>query len=71
MKGSVPADPGAPDSDAGRGMLRVPFGKLFEKGLALATGQCNVKAYNRHLRDLIVAGVAKPSFVVVRPALCR
>lgn len=34
------------------------------QGLSLATGQCNVKAYNRYLRDLIIAGKAKPSFVV-------
>jgi threonine dehydrogenase-like Zn-dependent dehydrogenase len=27
-------------------------------------GQCNVKAYNRRLRDLIEAGRAKPSFIV-------
>ena len=39
-------------------------GKLFEKGLSLGTGQCNVKAYNRYLRDLIISGRAKPSFVV-------
>lgn len=42
----------------------ISFGKLFEKGLSLGTGQCNVKAYNRYLRDLIIAGKAKPSFVV-------
>lgn len=37
---------------------------LFEQGLHLGTGQCNVKAYNRYLRDLIISGRAKPSFVV-------
>lgn len=36
----------------------------FLQGLSLATGQCNVKAYNRYLRDMIVAGRAKPSFVI-------
>ena len=30
----------------------------------MGTGQCNVKRYNRALRDLIVAGRPKPSFVV-------
>ena len=30
----------------------------------MGTGQCNVKAYNRQLRDLIAAGKAKPSFIV-------
>ncbi|PWN98427.1 glutathione-independent formaldehyde dehydrogenase [Tilletiopsis washingtonensis] len=60
----VPSDPGAPDSESALGMLSLPFGKLFEKGLSIATGQCNVKSYNRQLRDLITSGVAKPSFVV-------
>jgi glutathione-independent formaldehyde dehydrogenase len=45
-------------------MLGIAFGKLFEKGLRLGTGQCNVKRYNRQLRDMIIAGRAKPSFVV-------
>jgi len=60
----VPKDPGAPDASAAKGYISFPFGKLFEKGLSVGTGQCNVKAYNRYLRDLIIAGVAKPSFVV-------
>jgi len=60
----VPSDPGAPDSAAAKGYISFPFGKLFEKGLSIGTGQCNVKAYNRYLRDLIIAGRAKPSFVV-------
>ena len=60
----VPSDPGAPDQDSAKGMMKLSFGKLFEKGLKLGTGQCNVKKYNRYLRDLIVAGKADPSFVV-------
>jgi len=60
----LPADPGAPDEAAKQGMLLVAVGKLFEKGLRLGTGQCNVKRYNRQLRDLIITGRAKPSFVV-------
>ncbi|KAG7446697.1 GroES-like protein [Guyanagaster necrorhizus] len=60
----VPTDPGAPDSAAAKGYISFPFGKLFEKGLTIGTGQCNVKSYNRYLRDLIIAGRAKPSFVV-------
>ncbi|KAK0476862.1 hypothetical protein IW261DRAFT_1339249 [Armillaria novae-zelandiae] len=60
----VPTDPGAPDSAAAKGYISFPFGKLFEKGLTVGTGQCNVKSYNRYLRDLIMAGRAKPSFVV-------
>lgn len=52
------------DKASGEGIISLPFGKLFEKGLSLATGQCNVKSYNRQLRDLIINGRAKPSFVV-------
>eukprot|EP00871_Galdieria_phlegrea_P005070 jgi/Galph1/5564/GphlegSOOS_G4248.1 len=60
----VPSDPGAPDAAAKKGNLMFPFGKFFEKGLSMGTGQCNVKKYNRYLRDLIICGRAKPSFVV-------
>jgi glutathione-independent formaldehyde dehydrogenase len=60
----VPADPGAPNEEAKRGMLLVSIGKFFEKGLRMGVGQCNVKRYNRQLRDLIITGRAAPSFVV-------
>jgi glutathione-independent formaldehyde dehydrogenase len=60
----VPSDPGGPDEQAKQGMLMVSIGRMFEKGLRMGTGQCNVKRYNRHLRDLIIAGRAQPSFVV-------
>jgi glutathione-independent formaldehyde dehydrogenase len=45
-------------------MLLVSIGTFFEKVLRMGVGQCNVKRYNRQLRDLIIAGRAKPSFVV-------
>jgi glutathione-independent formaldehyde dehydrogenase len=60
----VPEDPGAPDEAAAEGRLGIDFGKLFEKGLRLGTGQCNVKKYNRRLRDMIIEGRADPSFLV-------
>ncbi|MYS23063.1 glutathione-independent formaldehyde dehydrogenase [Streptomyces sp. DvalAA-14] len=60
----VPSDPGAPNENARHGQLLVSIGKLFEKGQRVGTGQANVKKYNRQLRDLIIAGRAKPSFVV-------
>ncbi|WP_405583684.1 glutathione-independent formaldehyde dehydrogenase [Streptomyces sp. NBC_01190] len=60
----VPSDPGAPNEAASHGQLLFSIGKFFEKGLRMGTGQCNVKKYNRQLRDLIIAGRAKPSFVV-------
>ena len=60
----VPSDPGGVNEGAKKGALSINFGKLFEKGLKLGTGQCNVKQYNAQLRDLIIAGKAEPSFVV-------
>jgi alcohol dehydrogenase/glutathione-independent formaldehyde dehydrogenase len=60
----VPEDPGAPDEMAAQGRLGIDFGLLFEKGQRLGTGQCNVKQYNKRLRDLIVQGRADPSWVV-------
>ncbi|MBI50839.1 MAG: aldehyde dehydrogenase [Chloroflexi bacterium] len=60
----VPSDPGGVDESAKKGSLLLSFGRLFEKGLRLGTGQCNVKKYNAYLRDLIIAGKASPSFVV-------
>ncbi|MCZ6538640.1 MAG: glutathione-independent formaldehyde dehydrogenase [Chloroflexi bacterium] len=60
----VPSDPGGVSDAAKRGALSINFGKLFEKGLRLATGQCNVKRYNGRLRDLIISGRASPDFVV-------
>lgn len=43
----VPADPGAPDEQAGKGQILISFGKLFEKGLSLGTGQVS-----SHARDV-------------------
>jgi len=60
----VPSDPGGPDEAAKHGQLLVSIGKMFEKGQRMGTGQCNVKQYNRQLRDMITAGRARPSFVV-------
>ncbi|TDC73580.1 glutathione-independent formaldehyde dehydrogenase [Streptomyces hainanensis] len=60
----VPSDPGGPSESARHGELLFTMGRFFEKGLRMATGQANVKAYNRQLRDLIIARRATPSFVV-------
>ena len=59
-----PQDPGGVDEDAKKGKLTIPLGNAWEKGLSVEMGQCPVKRYNVYLRDLIVAGVAKPSFLV-------
>jgi glutathione-independent formaldehyde dehydrogenase len=60
----VPQDPNSPDSLGRDGKLAFDMGTFFQKGLSMGSGQCNVKAYNRQLRDLIAAGKAEPSFVV-------
>jgi glutathione-independent formaldehyde dehydrogenase len=60
----TPRDPGAIDEIAKHGGMVFDFGEFWAKGLAMGTGQCNVKAYNRYLRDLIADGRAKPSFVI-------
>lgn len=58
------SDPGAPDENAARGRLLFDVGKFFEKGLKMGTGQADVRMYSEFLRDLIIAGQARPSFVV-------
>jgi|SRR5690625_4419475 len=60
----VPSDPGAPDEHSAKGELLFRIGRFFEKGQSMATGQADVKKYAHKLRDLIIAGRAKPSFVV-------
>jgi glutathione-independent formaldehyde dehydrogenase len=60
----VTADPGSSDELARRGELVIDYGEFWWRGQAMGTGQCNVKAYNRHLRDLIADERARPSFVV-------
>lgn len=60
----VPQDPGAANEDAKQGRVAFDYGTAFEKGLSIASGQCTVKRYNRELRDLIIHGRARPSFIV-------
>ena len=59
-------DPGASNSQEKKGNLQLPWGALWDKGLSVGTGQCPVKRYNEFLRDLIIAGRAKPSSVVTQ-----
>jgi glutathione-independent formaldehyde dehydrogenase len=42
----------------------LPLGMLWNKGIGVEMGQAPVKRYNVYLRDLVVAGVAKPSFFI-------
>ena len=60
----IPKDPGAEDKMAQKGEMAFDFGNFWFKGQKMATGQANVKAYNRKLRELIFVGKAKPSIIV-------
>ena len=60
----LPADPLAKDKLAKEGKLAFDFGQFWVKGQKVATGQANVKAYNRKLCNLIEVGKAKPSWIV-------
>jgi glutathione-independent formaldehyde dehydrogenase len=60
----MPKDPGAADKLSKQGRISFDYGTFWMKGQRIGTGQANVKAYNRQLRDLIHAGRAAPSFIV-------
>src|ERR1700751_5086189 len=45
--------PGAPDPMSKQGEIVFDWGRLWFKGQHIGTGPCNVKDYNRNLRDLI------------------
>lgn len=47
-----------------KGHMDFDFGNFWMKGQRIATGQANVKSYNRQLCSLITTGKAKPSFIV-------
>jgi glutathione-independent formaldehyde dehydrogenase len=58
------ADPLAEDEKKKQGILEVPLGDFWNKGITIGMGQCPVRKYDHMLRDLIIAGKAKPSFIV-------
>ncbi len=60
----LPQDPGARTDAQKHGRFELPWGELWEKGITVGQGQCPVKRYNVRLRDLIISGRARPSFVV-------
>ena len=53
-----------PESAAKQGEYQLPWGAIWQKGLQIGTGQTPVKQYNTYLRDVIIAGQAKPSIIV-------
>jgi glutathione-independent formaldehyde dehydrogenase len=60
----VPRDPGGQDPLERQGEVVFDMGPFWFRGQHMGTGQANVKAYNRELRDLIHQGKARPSFIV-------
>jgi threonine dehydrogenase-like Zn-dependent dehydrogenase len=60
----IPQDPGSPDPLYKKGEVAFDYGMFWFRGQSMGSGQCNVKAYNRQLLDLIVNDIAHPSFVV-------
>ncbi|HZW80019.1 MAG TPA: glutathione-independent formaldehyde dehydrogenase [Candidatus Deferrimicrobiaceae bacterium] len=60
----LPKDPGGPNALEKQGQIAFDNGLFWFKGQKIGTGQANVKAYNRYLRNLIHTGRAKPSFIV-------
>ncbi|AXI76514.1 glutathione-independent formaldehyde dehydrogenase [Peterkaempfera bronchialis] len=60
----VPQDPHSPDQLYRQGEVAFDYGLFWFKGQSVGNGQCNVKAYNRRLRNLVHSGKAKPSWIV-------
>jgi threonine dehydrogenase-like Zn-dependent dehydrogenase len=60
----VPKDPKSKDPLQNEGHMDFDFGNFWMKGQRIATGQANVKSYNRQLCTLISAGKAKPSLII-------
>ncbi len=59
-----PEDPGGPTPEARQGIVPIPLGKIWNKGLSIGTGQTPVKHISLMLRDLIIAGRATPGTIV-------
>jgi glutathione-independent formaldehyde dehydrogenase len=60
----VGRDPEAAEKLGKRGHMDVPWATLFRKGIKVGFGRTDDERYNVHLRNMIVSGRAKPSFVV-------
>lgn len=62
----LPVDAKPADPLAAQGDIAAPWGELFRKDITIGMGRDHDKRYNARLRDLIIAGRAKPSFVVTQ-----
>lgn len=57
-------DPKARNEMERYGHLNLPWAKIWNKGITLGMGQTPVKQFHVLLRNMIVADVAKPSFII-------
>jgi threonine dehydrogenase-like Zn-dependent dehydrogenase len=60
----VPKDPKSKEDLQKEGHMDFDFGHFWMKGQRIATGQANVKSYDRQLCTLISVGKAKPSLII-------
>lgn len=60
----IPKDPKSKEPLQQEGLMAFDFGNFWMKGQSIATGQANVKSYNRQLASLISVGKAIPSQIV-------
>lgn len=60
----MPEDPGAPNEDLKNGIMKIPFGMYWSKGITIGMGQAPVKRYNEMLRDMIISGKAHPGMII-------
>jgi glutathione-independent formaldehyde dehydrogenase len=60
----VPKDPKSKETLQKKGHMDFDFGQFWMKGQSIATGQANVKSYNRQLCTLISLGKATPSKII-------
>jgi glutathione-independent formaldehyde dehydrogenase len=60
----IPKDPKSKETLQKKGHMDFDFGNFWMKGQSIATGQANVKAYNRQLSTLISSGKAMPSKII-------
>ncbi len=60
----LPKDGRPNDELEARGDIAVPWPELFRKDITIGMGRDHDLRYSVHLRDLIIAGRAKPSIIV-------
>ena len=60
----VSKDPKSKETLQKKGHMEFDFGNFWMKGQRIATGQANVKSYNRQLCSLISSGKAHPSKII-------